>query len=70
MLKSVEATIEADGGIHLNEPIHLSHSCRAIVTIIETPDIAETALLSETALGEDWNLPQEDKAWSHLQRDP
>ncbi len=68
MLKSVEAIIETDGDIHLNEPIHLAHSCRAIVTIIEGSDISETALLSEAALGEDWNLPQEDKAWSHLQQ--
>jgi hypothetical protein len=27
-----------------------------------------TALLSEAALGEDWNRPEEDEAWSHLQR--
>jgi len=31
MLKSVEATIEADGDIHLCETIHLPHACRAIV---------------------------------------
>lgn len=68
MLRSIEATIETDGDIHLKEPVHLSHTCRAIVTIIEDPDIPETALLSEAALGEDWNQPQEDKAWSHLQQ--
>jgi RimJ/RimL family protein N-acetyltransferase len=27
----------------------------------------EAALLSEAALGEDWNRPEEDAAWSHLQ---
>ncbi len=27
----------------------------------------ETALLSEAALAEDWNRPEEDKAWAHLQ---
>jgi hypothetical protein len=68
MLKSVEATIEADGDIHLCEAIHLPHACRAIVTIIEEPDVPETALLSEAALGEDWNRPEEDEAWSHLQK--
>lgn len=29
--------------------------------------IAETVLLSEPALAEDWNRPEEDKAWAHLQ---
>ena len=28
---------------------------------------SETAVLSETALAEDWNRPEEDEAWSHLQ---
>jgi uncharacterized protein (DUF433 family) len=26
-----------------------------------------TSLLSEESLGEDWNRPEEDEAWSHLQ---
>jgi hypothetical protein len=44
---------------------------RALVTILdETQTIAapETALLSEPALAADWNRPEEDEAWSHLQR--
>jgi hypothetical protein len=28
-------------------------------------DVAETALLSEASLAEDWNRPEEDEAWSH-----
>ena len=68
MLKSIEATIEADGAVRLRESVHLPHSCRAIVTIIDEPDIPETALLSESALGEDWNRPEENEAWSHLQQ--
>lgn len=68
MLKSVEATIEADGEIRLRESVHLPHACRAIVTIIEESDIPETALLSEAVLGEDWNRPEEEVAWSHLQK--
>ncbi len=27
----------------------------------------ETALLAEAALAEDWNQPEEDAAWLHLQ---
>jgi hypothetical protein len=26
----------------------------------------ETALLSEASLARDWNTPEEDKAWQHL----
>jgi hypothetical protein len=67
MLKAVEATIETDGQIHLLEPLHLHHSCRAIVTIMDEPEVPETALLSEQALARDWERPEEDVAWSHLQ---
>ena len=70
MLKSVEAIIEKNGKVHLKEPIHLTSPCRAIVTILdeESHAIAETVLLSEAALSEDWNRPEEDEAWSHLQK--
>ena len=70
MLKSIEAIIGPDGEIRLREPVSLTHECRAIVTILDDPDVSETALLSETSLGEDWNRPEEDEAWSHLQRVP
>jgi len=30
--------------------------------------VSETALLSEAALAVDWNRPEEDLAWSHLQQ--
>jgi hypothetical protein len=67
MLKSLEATIGADGEVRLLEPVRMAHSCRAIVTIIDEPDAPETALLSEAALARDWERPEEDEAWSHLQ---
>ena len=67
MLKAVEATIETNGEIHLIEPLHLAHSCRAIVTIMEESEVPETALLSQQALAHDWERPEEDAAWSHLQ---
>jgi len=69
MLKSIEATVEPDGHVSLHETVHISRACRAIVTLLEEPDIPETALLSEAALGEDWNRPEEDEAWSHLQQE-
>ncbi|MEA1896788.1 MAG: hypothetical protein U9N53_03905 [Bacteroidota bacterium] len=70
MLKSVEAIIEKNGEVCLQEPIHLRKRCKAILTILdETSEIiAETALLSETVLSEDWNRPEEAEAWSHLQK--
>ena len=68
MLRSVEATIEVDGKVHISESIHLSHACRAIVTIFDEPDVPETAILSEAALGEDWNRPEEEEAWAHFQQ--
>ena len=70
MLRSVEAIIDKNGKVHLKETIHLTSPSRAIVTILdeESHAIAETALLSEAALSEDWNLTKEDEAWSHLQK--
>lgn len=65
MWKSFEATFEPSRQIKLQEP-HLSHT-GAIVTI-DTPKIPDTALLSEAALGEDWNQSEEDQAWAHLQQ--
>ena len=67
MLKTVEARIETDGHIHLLEPLRLRHQCRAIVTVIDEPKTPETALLSQQALSRDWERPEEDAAWSHLQ---
>lgn len=70
MLLTVEAIIGENGEVHLQQPIHLSSPCRAIVTILdEKYDVfSETALLSEAVLSEDWNRPEEEEAWSHLQK--
>jgi hypothetical protein len=68
MKQTIEAVIDSEGAVHLLENVHLSSSRRALVTILEEEPVAsETALLSETALAEDWNRPEEDEAWSHLQ---
>jgi len=71
MLQTIEAVIDETGNVRLLEPLHLSSVHRALVTILdETHPIAgrETTLLSEPALAADWNRPEEDEAWSHLQR--
>jgi len=67
MFKTLEATIETDGNVHLKEPIKLTRACRAFITIVEEADDPETALLSEKSLGKDWNRAEEEEAWSHLQ---
>lgn len=68
MLQTIEATIDEQGNVRLLQPIQLSKPRRAYVMILDDEqDIPETALLSEAALAEDWNRPEEDAAWSHLQ---
>jgi len=71
MIRTIEATIDPKGNINLLEPVKLSSSCRALVTILEEKPlihINEEALLTEKALAEDWNRPEEDEAWQHLQK--
>ncbi|MDY0020594.1 MAG: hypothetical protein RBT47_11380 [Anaerolineae bacterium] len=69
MLQTLEAIIDEQGNVQLVTPIALPAGRRALVVILDEPalSIAEAALLSEEALAEDWNRPEEDKAWSHLQ---
>ena len=68
MIKTVEAVIDEQGNVTLLERVRPAGARRALVTILdESPDAAaESALLSEPALA-DWNRPEEDEAWSHLQ---
>jgi len=68
MLKTIEATISPEGNVTLQEPVKLNGTRRALITILdETPHSEEAALLSEQSLAGDWNRPEEDAAWSHLQ---
>jgi len=70
MLRTVEAVIDEHGNVRLLEAIQLTAARRALVTILEdapVADVPETALLSEQALAKDWDQPEEDEAWSHLQ---
>jgi len=72
MIRTVEAVIDENGNVRLLEPVPLSASKRAFVMILDEPGelVAETALLSERSLAEDWNRPEEDAAWSYLQPAP
>ena len=70
MIQTVEAVIDEQGRVHLLEEVQIPEARRALVTILEDASsvaVSEAALLSEQALAEDWNRPEEDAAWSHLQ---
>ncbi|HYY95024.1 MAG TPA: hypothetical protein VE713_10930 [Pyrinomonadaceae bacterium] len=72
-MKTVEAIIDENGKVQLLESVSLPEACRALVTILDeepATELSETALLSGQALAEDWNRPEEDEAWSHLQPVP
>lgn len=73
MIRTVEAIIDVRGSVRLLEEVDLPNARRALVTILEeepTGRISEAALLSEAALATDWERPEEDAAWSHLQQEP
>ena len=67
----IEGIIEADGRIRLLGSARLERGRRVAVTLLDTAgdDPADLpTLLSESALAADWNRPEEEEAWSHLQR--
>jgi hypothetical protein len=70
MIRKIEAVIDEQGTVRLKETVRLVAPRRAVVTIFDedkAAEIDESALLSEPALARDWNRPEEDAAWSHLQ---
>jgi hypothetical protein len=67
MIRTVEAIIDEQGNVSLLESVRPPSARRALVTILEEEPVAETAILSESALAEDWDRPEEDAAWAHLQ---
>jgi hypothetical protein len=67
-MRTVEAILQRSGEVRLVEPMHVRSPRRALVTILEEdPQVHDTALLSEPTLAEDWNCPEEDATWAHLQ---
>ena len=70
MIQTFEAIVDKTGNIRLLEPVKLTSSSRVLITVLdEKPSIHinEEALLSESALAEDWNRSEEDEAWEYLQ---
>jgi hypothetical protein len=67
-MRTIEAIIKPNGEVRLAESVELSSPRRALAKILEeAPSVQDTALLSDRAPSEDWNRPEEDAAWAHLQ---
>lgn len=69
MHRTLEATIDGNGHVRLTEAIKLDAPRRALVTILEEPAVDPLTLVSEQVLSQDWDKPEEEAAWSHLQSD-
>ena len=69
MIQTVEAVIDSSGRVRLLGEVRVGGPRRALVMVLEEPAAApgEAALLAEAALAADWDRPEEDAAWSHLQ---
>jgi hypothetical protein len=70
MIQTIKAVVDEHGRVRLLEEVKLTGVRRALVTILEeapSSEASEIALLSEQSLAEDWERPEEDEAWSHLQ---
>ena len=68
MPRTVEAIVEKDGSLRLLENLALRAGERVLVMLLaDDASSAETALLSQSALGVDWDRDEEDDAWAHLQ---
>ena len=63
MPRIVPAVVESDGSLRLLEDVEVRAGDRALVTFVADDPPSETALLSEAALGEDWDR---DAAWGGL----
>jgi hypothetical protein len=69
MIQTVEAVVDEQGRVRLLGPVQVDGLRRALVLVLDEPaePPGEAALLAEAALAVDWNRPEEDAAWSHLQ---
>lgn len=72
MTKSVKAIVDENGTVRVLEPLRLDRPTPAVITLLDEDESlfdaarSATAVLSEEALA-DWNKPEEDEAWAHLQ---
>ena len=72
MLNTYEAMTDDQGNLRVPDGLKLPEGCRVLITVLdEAPrqQANEEALLSEKSLAEDWDKPEEDDAWAHLNQD-
>ena len=67
-MRTLEAIIDEQGRVRLLQPIKGGSRRRALVVLLDEAIAStdESVELGEDALA-DWNRPEEDSAWSHLQ---
>lgn len=73
MLQTIEGLTDGKGRLRLLLPTDLPPMRRVLITILdEEPDLTarESAMLSESALAQEWLTPEEDAAWPHLAQLP
>lgn len=73
MLQTFEGIIDPDGKLRLLDQVKFSKSRRVLITILDEEPEDEArylALSSEPALAREWDMPEEDEAWSHLAQLP
>jgi hypothetical protein len=73
MLQAIEGVIDQDGKLRILGKVNLPKSRRVIITILDeepSDEVIDLALLSKSALAQDWERPEEDEAWSHLPQLP
>jgi hypothetical protein len=66
----IEATVDIDGKVTLLSPLHVAGARRAFVTVLDEAPADHLAHVSDPSLARDWNRPEEEAAWSHLQPAP
>ncbi len=71
-LITVEATIDKDGRLQVDDEIDLKGK-RILITVLPANEYdlmtggKYAALMSQEVLARDWDTPEEDEAWAHLQ---
>ena len=70
MVRTLKGMVDKHGNVRLLEPVKLAAECPVLVTVLDkelaTAAVSEITRLSEIALAEDWDRPEEDEAWAHL----
>ncbi len=70
MPKTFKSILGRDGKLRLRDKLRFSRDRKVLVTVLDDgleDESQFTSNLSESSLSKDWNRPEEDEAWQHLQ---